>query len=242
MRVSARLAGDRVQRERLPAPAHLREIEARMAGVSFVMRRPDRCIIAKELYWGNGVRPRAEDQFALDVFAALARGSKVILDVGAYTGIFSILGAKVSEDADVHAFEVVPEVAKAALDNVVANDLLPRITVHVEGVGKDGVVARISVGEGGSALPDFYSTEMQFDHGVDVPIHSLDTIAASLSDLARGVPTVMKIDVEGTEDVVLLNGQDFLSTNRPDILCEILTGVANVDGVETELAPHGYSY
>ncbi|NED95698.1 FkbM family methyltransferase [Phytoactinopolyspora alkaliphila] len=242
VRGSAAIVGDRIRRERLPAPAHVKAVRARMAGVTFVMTRPDRCIIAKELYWGHGVRPRAEDQLALDVFAALARTSKVILDVGAYTGIFAILGAKVSEDAEVHAFEVVPEVAKAALDNVVANDLLPRITLHVQGVGKDGDVARISIGDGGSALPDFYSTQMHFDRGVDVPVSSLDTVAGSFSGLARGVPTVMKIDVEGTEDAVLLNGQDFLATNRPDILCEILPGIANVEGVKTALAPHGYRY
>lgn len=242
MRGGAAFLGERVHRERLPAPAHLDAVQARMAGVSFVMERPDRCVIAKELYWGHGVRPRPEDQLALDVFARLARGSELILDIGAYTGIFSLLGARVAANAEVHAYEVVPEVAKAALDNVVANDLLQRVFVHVEGVGKDGDAVRVAVGEGGSALPDFYSTRLRFDDGVQVPVVSLDSIAQSLPDATRGVPTVMKIDVEGTEDVVLGNAQEFLATNQPDMVCEILPGVANVASVQGALAPHGYHF
>ncbi len=242
LRSGAALLGSRIRSERLPAPAHVHEVQARMGGVSFVMKHPDRCVIAKELYWGRGVRPRPADQLALDVFACLARDTRLILDVGAYTGLFSILGARVAEDAEVHAFEVVPEVAKAALDNVVANDLLRRITVHVEGVGKDGGAARIAVGDGGSALPDFYSTELYFEKGVEVPVYSLDAFMDTLSYSARGVPTIVKIDVEGTEDVVLQNGQEFLEANRPDILCEVLPDSGDADRVETALAPHGYRY
>lgn len=245
VRSGASLLGDRVYRERLPAPAHVRQVKATMGGVSFVMNRPGRCIIAKELYWGGGVRPRAEDQLALDVFARLGRDARLVVDVGAYTGIFSLLAARVAPEAQVHAFEVVPEVAKAALDNVVANDLLPQVTVHLEGVGKDGDTARISIGTGGSALPDFYSTQLHFEHGVRVPVRSLDSFSragAHAGGDGGGGATVMKIDVEGTEDVVLENGQEFLASNRPDIVCEVLPGVANVDGVRAALAKHGYRY
>ncbi|NED99069.1 FkbM family methyltransferase [Phytoactinopolyspora halotolerans] len=240
VRTCASMLDDRIRSERLPAPARVHEVEAHMAGVSFVMKDPDRCVIAKELYWGHGVRPRPADQLALDVFAALAKDAKLILDVGAYTGLFSILGARVAEDAQVHAFEVVPAVAKAALDNVVANDLLRRVTVHIQGVGKDGDSTRIAVGDGGSALPDFYSTELYFEHGVDVPVYSLDAIMHSMPESVRGAATLVKIDVEGTEDVVLQNAQEFLEANRPDILCEVLPDSGDADRVATALAPHGY--
>ncbi|WP_211658317.1 FkbM family methyltransferase [Phytoactinopolyspora halophila] len=228
--------------ERLPAPAHVREVEARMADVSFVMCNPNRCVIAKELYWGRGARPRLEDQLPLDVFARLARDAKLVLDIGAYTGIFSLLAARVSRDAQVHAFEMVPEVAKTAIDNVVANDLLERVFVHVEGVGKDGDTARIPSGRGGSALPDFYSTELHFERGVSVPIRSIDVVVyEEFPEHLRDVPTVIKIDVEGTEDVVLENAQGLLAANQPDILCEVIPG-ANLDAIYAALEPHGYRY
>ncbi|WP_166345303.1 FkbM family methyltransferase [Phytoactinopolyspora limicola] len=242
MRVVAAVAGDRISQERLPAPAHVKSVQARMAGVTFVMQRPDRCIIAKELYWGRGRRPKPADQLALDVFAQLARDARLVLDVGAYTGIFSLLAARVSNDSDVHAFEVLPEVAKAALDNVVANDLLTRITIHTEGIGKDGDSAQLDTGAGGSALPDFYSTDLHFERGVHVPLRSLDSVAESIPGATRGVATLVKIDVEGTEDIVLQNGRQFLEANRPDIVCEVLPDRANTAGIQAALDPHGYRY
>src|SRR5205085_6717306 len=53
---------------RLPAPAALHEVEGTVRDVTFVMLRPDRCVVAKELYWGHGQRPRTEDAFALELF------------------------------------------------------------------------------------------------------------------------------------------------------------------------------
>lgn len=238
MRGGATLLGDRIHRERLPAPARLEQVTARMAGVTVVMLRPDRCIIAKELYWGDGRRPRAEDQFALDLFASLARDARLVLDVGAYTGIFSLLAAKVAPSAQVHAFEVVPLVAEAARDNVAANDLADRVTIHSHGVGKDGDTVLIAEGSGGSALPDFYSTKLHFSDGVPVGVQSLDTIVAEIDTPS---PAVVKIDVEGAEDVVLEHAQAFLATHRPEILCEILPE-ANVAAVQGALAPHGYRF
>jgi FkbM family methyltransferase len=199
-------------------------------------------VVAKELYWGKGKRPRPQDQCALDVFAALARDATLVLDIGAYTGVFSLLAARVSSEAEVHAFEIVPEAAKAATDNVLANDLLTRITVHTEGVGRDGEVVKVAVGKGGSALPDYYSVQLHFDKGVHVRLRALDSILASIPKRVSRGSTVMKIDVEGTEDVVLQHGQAALKTCHPDILCELLTGVSNTEAVHAALAPHGYRY
>lgn len=238
MRGGATLLGDRIHRERLPAPARLEQVTASMAGVTFVMLRPDRCIVAKELYWGDGKRPRAADQFALDLFASLARDARLVLDVGAYTGIFSLLAAKVAPAAQVHAFEVVPLVAEAARENVEANGLTDRVTIHGHGVGKDGDTVLIAEGSGGSALPDFYSTKLHFSDGVPVGVRSLDAI---VTELGAPPPAVVKIDVEGAEDVVLGHAQSFLGSHRPDILCEILPD-ANVTAVQDALAPHGYRF
>lgn len=239
MRTGAAVLGDRIRRERLPAPARVDRVTAEMAGVSFVMLRPDRCIVAKEIYWGQGRRPRPEDQLALDVFAALARDARLVLDIGAYTGVYSLLAAKVSPTAQVHAFEVVPGVADAARHNVAANGLTGRVTVHNAGLGKDGETVRIATGTGGSALPDFYSTRLRFATGVEVPVCSLDTVTGPLT---APPPAVVKIDVEGTEDFVLRHGQGFLSSHRPDIVCEILPGLANLTAVTDALVPHGYRY
>jgi FkbM family methyltransferase len=238
MRAAAAALSDRIHCERLPAPARLHQVTANMAGVTFVMLRPDRCIVAKELYWGHGRRPRPEDQFALDVFAVLASDARLVLDIGAYTGVFSLLAARVAPRAHVHAFEVVPEVAEAARENVAANGLSGRVTVHAAGVGEPGSTVTIGSGAGGSALPDFYSTRLHFTGGEPVDVRSLDAIVTEI-DLPP--PAVVKIDVEGTEDVVLAHAQSFLASHQPDILCEILLA-SNSAAVQATLAPHAYRF
>ncbi|SDQ48495.1 FkbM family methyltransferase [Quadrisphaera sp. DSM 44207] len=231
--------------ERLPVPLTVRRVTARMAGVEFVMLGPSRDVVAKELHWGGGRRPGAADQLALDVFAALARDADTVLDVGAYTGVFSLLGARVAPAADVHAFEVVPGNAAAAQANVVANDLLRSITVHVAAVGAvgaDGGAVVVPTGRGGSALPDYWSTAMHFERGVHVPVRSLDSLLPQLDPQGRGRRAVVKVDVEGAEDAVLLGGRELLRRWRPDVLCELLPAQAKVPAVLQALDGLGYRW
>ncbi len=207
---------------RLPAPSGVKHVQADMAGVRFDMLRPDRCILAKELYWGAGSRPKPQDQLALDVFAAMGQDADLVLDVGAYTGIFSLLAARSSASATVHAFEVVPTVFLAAWQNVIHNDLVGRVSVHLCGVGAEDSSVRMPTGEGGSALPDYLSTDMGFEVGVAVPIRSLDGVGREVGGAGPFRRVLMKVDVEGRELDVFENGTTFLGQHHPDIVCEVL--------------------
>jgi len=224
---------------RLPAPANVRSVTGDAHGVAFVMLRPDRCVVAKELYWGQGHRPRPQDQFAIEVFATLAERSDVVLDIGAYTGLFSLVSTAVNPTLQAHAFEIVPEVHRLLVENCVRNAVADRVHAHQEGVGAPEFVMRVPVGSGGSALPDFYSSRLRFDDGVLVSFRSLD---ATLDLVPTGGRVLVKIDVEGTENEVFRHGQSFLATFRPPILCEVLAGVADPAELGSLLAPHGYRF
>ena len=204
---------------RLPAPANLREVEGRVAGSTFVMLDPARCENAKELFWGDGRRPRAHDRLALDTVAALAREADEFLDIGAYTGLFTLATTSVAPGLHAHAFEIVPAVADALEKNLLHNEVADRVTMHRQGIGEPGATMRVPSGKGGSALPSFYSSRMRFEDGERVEFRSLDSVGALLPAEAR---VVMKVDVEGTEDTVFRSGQAFLGTFQPDILCEVL--------------------
>jgi FkbM family methyltransferase len=239
LRFLVRLRPSLARGGRLPAPARLQEVAAFAGGASFVMLRPDRCIVAKELYWGRGRRPRPEDDFAIELFASFARGSDVALDIGAYTGIFTLVGTTVNPEIEAHAFEIVPEVYRALFDNCVRNDVLDRTTLHHTGVGELEARVLLPASSSDSALPSFYSGRLRFESGTHVRFVSLDSLAPLLPSDAR---VVAKIDVEGTEDEILLHGQEFLKEFRPDLLCEVLHGVANGAELERLLAPHGYRF
>ena len=225
---------------RLPAPSRLGEVPGRVGGVPFVMLDPARCENAKELFWGRGRRPKAHDRLALDTVAALARESDTFIDVGAYTGLFTLAVTAYAPHVAVHAFEIVPAVADALEANVRRNDLEDRVVVHREGVGDPEATMRVPSGEGGSALPSFYSSRMRFDEGTVVGFRSLDSVAGLIPEAAR---VVMKIDVEGTEDAVFRFGQAFLKTCRPNIVCEVLHDVADgaaLDGLLAAARLHKY--
>ena len=222
---------------RLPVPMTVRRVTGRVSGHEFTMLSPARCVVAKELYWGGGRRPGGADQLALEVFARLVPGARTVLDVGAYTGVFSLVSALAEPAARVHAFELVPANAVALVDNLLANDLLPHVEVHLAGVGRDGGVLRVPSGRGGSALPDFWSSASEVEDGVLVPTTSLDAV---LDRTPGGTgATVVKIDVEGAEAEVLTSGRRLLEHSRPDVLCELLPA-ADTGAVERALAGLGY--
>jgi FkbM family methyltransferase len=224
---------------RLPAPANVRSVTGDVHGVAFVMLRPDRCVVAKELYWGKGHRPQPQDQFAIELFATLAEGSDVVLDIGAYTGLFSLVSTAVNPTLQAHAFEIVPEVHRLLVENCVRNAVIDRVHAYPEGVGAPEFVMRVPVGSGGSALPDFYSSRLRFDDGVLVPFRSLD---ATLDLVPAGSRVLVKVDVEGTENEVFRHGQRFLAAFRPPILCEVLAGVADPAELGSLLVPHGFRF
>jgi len=223
MRFALRFAPG-VDRGRLPAPSSVREVMGEAAGATFVMLRPDRCEIAKELYWGRGRRPRPADAFAVELMARLSRDADVFVDVGAYTGLFTLVAAAVNPSVRVHAFEIVPAVADHLAANARRNGVDDRVRIHRVAVGAPGATMRVPVGDDGSALPSFYSTRMTFTEGVDVPFESLDGL---FGDLGTEVRVCMKIDVEGTEDDVLAHAETVLDRPHLDILCEVLAGVAD---------------
>jgi FkbM family methyltransferase len=220
---------------RLPAPARLEEVTGRADGATFVMLDPARCENAKELFWGKGRRPKPNDRLALDVVARLAREADEFLDFGAYTGLFTLATTAVTPGLHAHAFEIVPAVADALEANLRRNGVADRVTVHREGIGEPGATMRVPSGEGGSALPSFYSSRMHFEKGEEVTFRSLDSVGALLPAEAR---VVMKVDVEGTEDAVFEAGQVFIETFGPDILCEVLP---EADGARLDelIAPGG---
>lgn len=224
---------------RLPAPSDLHEVEGRVREARFVMVRPDRCEVAKELYWGRGRLPRPSDALALDLFTAAATEADVLVDVGAYTGLFTLAGTKMNPGIRAHAFEIVPEVIRTLVENCERNGVSDRVEVHAEGVGRDGDTMLVPSGAGGSALPSFYSAKLHFEDGVEVRFRSLDSLVDSLTVPSR---VVMKIDVEGTEDEVFRSGQVFLDTFKPDMVCEVLHAVADGEELDRLLSPCGYDY
>lgn len=205
-------------------PVAVREVPGHVRGTDFVLVNPSRCAIAKELFWTNGVRVYPDEQLALEVFLDLVRDAQLVLDVGANTGIFSILAALGNSQARVEAFEIVPEVFEVLFKNVIRNDVADRVACRFVGIGTPGFTMRVASTEKLSSLPTSVSTLQPSQTGALVAFQSLDSLCAQVPAHTR---VQMKIDVEGTEGAIFANGWKTIERLHPTILCEILP---NIDG------------
>jgi FkbM family methyltransferase len=207
-------------------------------GHEFVMLRPDRCTVAKELFWGRGARPDAAEQMALIIFNRLTDDADVLLDIGAYTGLFVLACTATNPNLKAHAFEIFPDAFRLLFDNCAENDILDRVTCHHSGIGIPGTTVVLPNRVRASSLPTSLSSRVDSTEGVEVRFDSLDSVARLIQPAAS---VAMKIDVEGTENSVFGFGQSFLSQFRPLILCEVL-GSSKLSELERLLEPYDYRF
>lgn len=165
-------------------------------------------------------------------------GGRCFYDVGANTGFYSVLVAKVQPRATVRAFEPVASIATVCRGNLDRNGVDATIEPYA-----------LSDHDGSASLyfpPDDHGlieTSASLDEGFNrrnaraetVPIRRLDTVVRERGDRVG----LMKIDVEGHEDAVLTGGLDVLESQQPLLVIEVLPK-ANRDGLNRLIATRGY--
>lgn len=205
------------------------------AGETFLMLDPLSCSVAKDVYWGSGRRGMPEDRVAAGIFETLAIEADWILDIGAYTGFFSLLACTVNRRVRAIAFEIVPETYLLLWRNIIHNDLVARIDARLQGLGATGdsmiIPDRLNLSE----LPSSISRGYQFASGVQIPFGTLDDVA----DEVEG-RILLKVDIEGTEDVLFRHGEAFLLRHSPDILCEVLASSSTAPQLSALFKRLGY--
>jgi FkbM family methyltransferase len=224
--------------DRIPVKPGLRIPVHAPGGVLF-MSRPERCSTAKRLFWTDGIRQPAEDRRALNLFAGLARKADVALDIGANSGLFSLVAARSNGAIQVIAFDILPEAYHILVDNLILNNLLDRVECKLLGVGVDGAEFLAPFNNVSSEMTSGLSVDSEVTdlERVTVKIASLDTIC-----LPRfvGKRVCIKIDVEGTEVDIFANGRETLRRIQPDIISEVLPSARQIERYDRILDDHGY--
>lgn len=165
-------------------------------------------LLARGIVWENGAIWEAT---SLRVFSELVRTAVRVLDVGAYSGIYSLV-ACVDGPAEVIAFEPNPATRVFLEANVAANGLADRITVVGRGVADACGTARMTIPKDATAA--------RVDVDGEGPAIELTT----LDDTLQGRPVdVIKVDVEGLEPKVLVGGRQALEAHRPALILECLS-------------------
>lgn len=149
----------------------------------------------------------------LDCWENEAKGAKVIFDVGANAGIFSLAALAVQRDATVHAFEPTPEIAIRLRETAALNGL-DQLYVHQVAVSSENghATLRRFRGELGTNEGMNFITTARGDPGEElVPTVCLDRFCA---DRAIDRIDLLKLDIQGNEHQALAGAVHLLSTGR----------------------------
>jgi len=184
------------------------------------------------------------------LFALLASSATAaILDVGANTGLYSLLAAAANPHVAVYAFEPLADAAAGLARNLAANvDLASRIRVEsvalsrargeaafFETVNDQGLISTSSSLEAG-----FVATTHALVAQRTVQLDTLDQWSADVLGVGGpGAISLLKIDVEGHERAVFEGAGRLLRVQRPIIFVELLGG-ADFAFFEHLLAEVGY--
>ncbi len=172
------------------------------------------------------------------VIAALARGAPgAVLDVGANTGLFSLLAAAAATAAgdapgtEIHAFEPLMHIRQALLANVEENPrLAPGIRVHGVALSdRTGAAAFYETINNRGLLTTSSSLEASHVRMIGGECHRREVPTVRLDDwsgenLGGLRIKLMKIDVEAHEPAVLAGGMRTIAAHRPMIVLEVLPG------------------
>lgn len=135
-------------------------------------------------------------------WTALAADARVVFDVGANAGIYSLAATVASPLAQVYAFEPTPEIAAHLKASISLNGLIDRLQVHESAVGAEDGSIWLNFFQGEKADNEgmnFVSSEPREANAVEVPVTSLDIFC---SNAGIGKIDLLKVDVQGHEPAV----------------------------------------
>lgn len=159
-----------------------------------------------------------------DMFARLAAQAHIVLDIGSFSGLYSLISARVNGEAKVYAFEPFPVAQRLIKNNIDRNDFHERIALIEIALSDAPGSARLSVPttetgllESSSSIAPIYEDKTL--ESFEVKKDTLDNVCAE-----KGISGVslIKLDVEQHEETVLKGGRKTFERDRPILFMEIL--------------------
>ena len=172
--------------------------------------------------------------------AELIHSGDVVWDIGASVGLFTFAAANLAAksgrvlavEPDTWQVDILRRSARLNSQHRAPVDILPVAVTNLIGVAQFVVARR------GRSSSHLLGAESSQAGGCR---ESQQVLTVTLDWLMHNYtpPTLVKIDVEGAEDLVLSGGEELLSVVRPTLLCEVSDGCAGA--VTNTLRRHGYA-
>jgi FkbM family methyltransferase len=207
------------------------------ANTSFQYRAVLNDGIGFEMFWG-GVE-RCWEAETMSIFCTLACASSTIVDVGANTGIYTLLACALNPLCRAIALEPVPEIYAILQENVAMNGFLGRCTcinmAAADYTGKASFhVPYEDCPTSGSLNPLGHRNSP--GRLLEVDVTTLDHVRQ-----VSGPINLVKIDVEGFEDCVLRGMLTVLMKDHPTLIVEC-TPDGPIQNMENILRAYDYTF
>ena len=175
--------------------------------------------VENEIFWAG--LTNGWEKESLKLWIKLCENSDVILDIGANTGVYSLIAKTINPKSKVYAFEPVKRVFKKLEENISLNayDIIP-------------IEKAVSNTDGYAII---YDTNSEHTYSVTVNKNLSDsttkvietkidtmTLNSFIKDNHLTKIDLMKIDVETHEPEVLEGFNNYLSIYKPTLLIEVL--------------------
>ena len=173
-------------------------------------------VVAWNLFWLGEYEKDLIDEW-VDILNSEQDG--LILDIGAYTGYYSLIAGKFGRKS--HAFEIVPRTVERLKINVILNQLQDLVTIH--GYGVSNKTHSVSLNMPRKA--DFLGTGNSIDKKSNVEkVDETICMVRDFSNIDIGNDKIVgiKIDVEGHEFNVLESIESLLKMHKPSIIIEMM--------------------
>lgn len=196
------------------------KMEVKVGESSLTLFNPGFTTIENELFW-NGLEEGWE-KVSMDIWKKLAKEANCILDIGANTGIYSLVAATINPNAEVFAFEPVQRTASIFNSNLELNPTL-NIKLFELAVSNDNGTATFYDLPTSSQYSASLNKDMlaSFTNRIsyDVTVVKLD----DLKELKNKKIDLIKLDVEMHEPEAIEGMIELVKRYKPFILIEILT-------------------
>jgi FkbM family methyltransferase len=159
------------------------------------------------------------EKFEKNMIRTIAKKSKVIFDIGANIGFYSILMSKISPESLIYAFEPIKDVFNDCLNNIAINGLTNIFAHEICISNLSGEITMFCDKEFTQKTSICNITNSNQAKEIKVKTTTLDSFCDQ-----QNIKSVdfIKCDVEGAEKLVMDGGLKVIENSKPIILFELL--------------------
>ena len=204
-------------------------------GGSVLYRSEENRFLDRVFFW-RGLESYEPETFWL--FFELAREARLVLDIGANSGIYTLIACAANQRCEVISFEPLPLMHRQLVKNIEINGFAGRCTARCEAVSNTSGSSSIHYphkDEVKASLCGDWASGGR-DCSLEVTLTTIDECCSSQEAVG-----LVKIDVEGYEDKVLEGMSRVLEDFHPRIVMECVPD-GPYKAVESILSGFGYRF